>query len=910
MIGQTIGHYEIGDQLGAGGMGEVYRARDTKLGREVAIKMLPEAFAADPERVARLEREARLLASLNHSGIAHLYGFEAATLEDGRRYLFLVMELAEGEDLAARLTRGAIPIDEALAVASQLAAALEEAHDKGIVHRDLKPANVMLTPDGAVKVLDFGLAKAYAEDPRGGPGSDLSQSPTLAQAGTLAGAILGTAGYMSPEQARGKPIDKRADIWAFGVVLFEMLSGSRLFHGETLSDTLAAVLRQEIDWRALPVATPAAVRRLLARCLQRDPKQRLRDIGDARLMLDEAQRGESPGGEMAQQVAAGGATQRKRIGWPGAALLGAALAAGGALGWLAGRPAAIDSPRGARWALAIPDGVTLSTADYPQVALSRDGSTQVVVVVDEKSTPRLLIRRSDDFEARLLPDTERAAAPFLSPDGAWIGFFRDTALFKIPTTGGPPVRLATTSAQARGGTWSSDGFIYYTPDTNVPLSRIPEVGGEPQSATRLDESRGERTHRWPQALPDGRALLFTCDSQASTEYYDDARIEAVRPATGERKVLVEGSSQGWYSPGGHLVFARGGSLYAIAFDPATLETHGSPVPVVQGVATDVGSGAVQFAIAQSGAALWTPGGTTASYQVVWVDRSSSETRTAVPPAPYNELSLSPDGRRLALVGGEGGVSDLWVADLEREGMTRLTFGEYVAAPVWTPDGSRIAYSTRLQGTRVNTWQLAWKPADGSRDAEKLVEGPRGQNPSDFTSDGRFMIYDSLTEDAAARDIWILPLEEPRRPRVLIAGAFMKGEAVLSPDDRWLAYVSDESGRSSVFVRPFPEGEGRWQISTPGGVEPRWSRDGRELFYRDGQVLYRVPIRTAPAFSAGRPEVLFDRTASAGSGVHTYSPSPDGSRFLTFRSSQGAGSLRTLYIDLGFATRLRALAAIG
>lgn len=905
---RTIGHYEISDKLGAGGMGEVYRGRDPKLGREVAIKMLPEAFAADPERIARLEREARLLASLNHTSIAHLYGLESATLENGRTGLFLVMELAEGEDLAARLSRGAIPIEDALAIARQLAAALEEAHEKGIVHRDLKPANVMLGRDGTVKVLDFGLAKAYAEEPVDGASSNLSQSPTLAQTGTMAGAILGTAAYMSPEQARGKPIDKRADIWAFGVVLYEVLTGSKLFSGETLSDTLAAVLRQEVDWRMLPERTPAAVRRLLARCLQRDPKRRLRDIGDARIVVDEALSGEPPVGGMTEQVSAGRPGRRALFGWAGAALLGVALAIGMAGGWLIRRPAVVDAPPGPRWALAIPEGVTLSTAVFPQLALSRDGTLQVVVVVDESSTPHLLIRHSNEFEARILPDTERAGAPFLSPDGTWIAFFRDSALFKIPAVGGPPVRLATTSGQVRGGTWSSDGFIYYTPDTNVSISRIPENGGEPQQVTRLDEARDERTHRWPHALPGGEALLFTCDTQGSTEYYDDARIETVRPATGERTVLVEGSSQGWYSPGGHLIFARGGSLYAIALDPATLETHGSPLPVVQGVATDVSSGAVQFAVAQSGAALWAPGGTRTTSQVGWVDRGRAETIAAVPPAPYNELALSPDGRRLALVGGEGGVSDLWVADLERGGMSRLTFGEYVAGPVWTPDGSRIVYSTRVQGTSVNTWRLAWKPADGSRDAETLVEGPRGQLPTAFTSDGQFLIYDSLTEHAAARNIWVLPLEEPRQPRLLIEDDFMKREAVLSPDDRWLAYVSSEGGRPSVFVRPFPEGEGRWQISTPTGVEPRWSQDGKELFYRDDQTLYRVPVRTDPTFSAGRPEPLFDRAATSGSGIHTYTPSPDGSRFMTFRLPQGAGSLRTLHIDLGFAQRLDTVAA--
>ncbi len=900
--GTRIGHYEIAAPLGAGGMGEVYRARDSKLGRDVAIKVLPEAFAADAERLARLEREARLLASLNHPGIAHLYGFETATVEEGRSGHFLVMELAEGEDLAERLKRGAIPIDEVLLVGKQIAEALEEAHEKGIVHRDLKPANVKLTPEGKVKVLDFGLAKAYSNDAGGGGSSDLSQSPTLAESGTIAGTILGTAGYMSPEQARGRTIDKRADIWAFGVVLYEMLAGARLFQGETVGDTLAAVLRQEVGWSALPESTPASVRRLLARCLERDPRKRLRDVGEARIVIDEALSGGPH-----EAAGASAPRERPRAGWRAAVALGVVLALGVAGAWILRRPAASGAAPAARWALAIPDGLTLSSAEYPQIALSQDGRIQVVVVVDQNSTPRLLVRRSDEFEARLLPESERAMAPFLSPDGAWIGFFRDNALLKIPVAGGPPIRLATTSREIRGGTWSRDGYIYFSPDTNVPLSRLPEGGGEARPVTRLDEARGERTHRWPQALPDGGAVLFTCDTQASTEYYDDARVEAVRPATGERNVLVEGSSQGWYSPGGHLVFARSGALYAVALDARSLEVRGAPVQVVQGVATDVGSGAVQFAAAQSGAAVWSPGGSTASYQVVWVDDSLAETAAPIPPAPYNELALSPDGRRLALVGGQGGISDLWVADLDRGGMTRLTFGEFVANPVWTPDGSRIAYGTRLQGRKGNTWQIVWKPADGSREPEILVEGERGHLPSAFSPDGRILVYDALNAAATSRDIWMIPLAGPRDPRPLVAGAFMKSEAVISPDGRWLAYVSDEAGQAGVFVRPFPGGDGRWQISTPQGVEPQWSRDGRELFYRADSALYRVPIESARSFSAGRPERLFDRVAS-GTRVRTYSPAAHGSRFLTFRSSEGGGSLRTLHLDLGFASRLEALTA--
>ncbi len=911
--GLRIGPYEILAPLGAGGMGEVYRARDTKLGRDVAIKMLPEALAADAERVARLEREARLLATLNHPGIAHLYGFEVARLDGGRPRECLVMELVAGDDLAQRLARGPVPLDDTLEIARQIAEAFEEAHDRGIVHRDLKPANVKVTPEGKVKVLDFGLAKAYAGGPEGDGPPDMTQSPTLAQGGTMVGSLLGTAAYMAPEQVRGRPVDRRVDVWAFGVVVFEMLTGTRLFAGETVSDTLAAVLRHEIPWGTLPKSTPGGLRRLLVRCLERDPKRRLRDMGDARLIVEEIQSGADADPatpkEAGARVPPAGRGGRS---WPIAAAFGAALALGIAAGWGLRRPAPSSSAATERWALAIPDGLTLSTVEFPQLALSEDGRTQVVVVVDKSSTTRLLVKRSDEFEARVLPDSERAVVPFVSPDGAWVGFFRDNGLFKMPLAGGPPIRLASGLGSIRGGTWSRDGHIYFPLDSGSPLFRVSADGGEMSQFTSLDDARDERTHRWPQVLPDGSAVLFTCDTRASTEYYDDARIEAVRPATGERKVLVEGSSQAWYSPSGHLVFARGGSLYAIRFDAEALTVRGSPVQVAQGVATDVGSGAVQFVVARSGTALWTPGGMTASYQVVWVDRNGKETAVPIPPAPYNELALSPDGRRLALNGGPGGVADLWVADLARGVVTHMTTGVHgVQSAVWTPDGARIVYHTSATGRDPKTGSMRDKSfivsraSDGSRDAETLIECQRDCVPDGFTPDGRSLIYELTRPEGSGRDIWILPLGDPRGARPLLSDPYRKRQASFSPDGRWLAYTSNEGGDDNVFVRPFPTGDSRWQISTPSGVEPQWSRDGREIYYRNTAALYRVPVQTRPTFSAGRPERLFDRVAS-GSGSGTYSPSADGSRILTYRSTEGQGSLRTLYLDLGFAARLSSL----
>jgi serine/threonine-protein kinase len=890
--GTRLGPYQVTAQLGEGGMGEVYRATDAALKREVAIKVLPAGFAADPDRLARFEREAQLLAQLSHPNIASIYG-----LHEVEGVPFLAMELVPGETIEQRLQRGKVPLEEVVAIARKLADGLEYAHERGIVHRDLKPANVKLTPEGDVKILDFGLAKAVSGEVAGsGPTSTPTIVPTMTSAGTAVGVILGTAAYMSPEQARGRPVDKRADIWAFGALVYELLSGKRLFDGETVSDTIAAVLTRPIDVEALPQDVPRSLRRLLARCLERDAKLRLRDIGEARIALADTSAADAP-------VAAPVTTARRSPLL--LALVPLALLAGLGVGWW------LHAPRGApshdaRWALAIPEGQTISTVEHLQIAISRDGRQQVLVTLDANAMSHLLLRAEDEFEPRLLPETERAVSPFFSPDGTWIAFFRDMALYKTPVAGGPPTRLAATSGQSRGGTWSRDGFLYFAPDSTAPLQRVREAGGEVENVTTLDAAHGERTHRWPEAVLDGKVVLFTCDDQGSTEYYDDAHIEAVRPATGERKTLIDGASMARYAPSGHLVFARGGALYAVRFDPDTLQTSGTPFPVVQGVATDVSTGASHFALAESGSALWVPGSADQAWREVWIDLAGIEASVAIPPAPYNELALSPDGKRVALAGGAGGISDLWVYDFERDSMARLTVGQYVSHPVWTPDGRHIAFGTKLQGAKAqtNTWQIAWKLADGSADEETLVERERSQLPSSFTPDGRTLVFDGLDQSGARRDIWLLALDGSHEPRLLIGGPSRKYMGMISPDGRWLAYVSNESGQAAVFVRPFPSGEGRWQISTPQGSEPRWSADGKQLFYRADGALRVVPIDTTHGFSAGRPEPLFDRVATGGL-VTTYGVAPDGKRIFTFRSPLGVGTQRTVDLDLGFARRLSA-----
>ncbi len=869
-------------------MGEVHRATDTSLKRDVAIKVLPEAFANDAERLARFEREAQVLAQLHHSNIASIFGFQEHA---GVR--FLALEFVPGETLEQRLERGPFPEDDAVAIAKKIADGLEYAHERGIVHRDLKPANVKITPAGDVKILDFGLAKAITGDvAASGPTSTPTIMPTMTSAGTALGVILGSAAYMSPEQARGRPVDKRADIWAFGAVLYELLTGKRLFDGETVSDTIAAVLTRPLEPQIRDAAVPPPLRRLLSRCLERDPKQRLRDIGEARIALETP-----PATEPSPAAPVPVARSASRL----VALLAVVTAAGAIAGWLLRAPPPAK-PDDARYTLAIPAGYTLVTTGQIQVATSRDGKLQVAVALGPDGVTHIIARTDDAFEPRVLPDTERATGPIISPDGAWIAFFRDGAMVKMPVAGGAPVRLAPVPAQHRGGVWNPDGYIYLADKANGPIVRVSQNGGPFEPVTKLDDARNERTHRWPDMVPDGSAIIYTSDDVASTEYYDDARIEAIRPATGEHKVLIEGSSMARVAPGGHLVFARGGSLYAVRFDPKALTTSGAPTAVAQAVATDVGTGAAAFAVANDGTAIWVPGSAVASFQEVWVDRHGSESGAAIPPAPYNELALSPDGTRVALVGGQGGVADLWVYDFGRGTMIRLTNGAYTSRPMWSPDGARVVYGKRVQGekSKQNTWQIASRVADGSRDEVVVLERPQLLLPSGFTPDGRDLLFDSPRAPNQPTIIWATTIGSNVQPREVLADSGHAECGVVSPDGRWLAYVAGEPGETAIYVRPFPSGEGRWQIAV-SGTEPRWSSDGREMFFRHDGGLYAVGLDTSHGFSPGRADRVCDRVSVSGV-VSTYGVGP-GSRIFTFRSTAAAGGEHTLYFDRGFGRRL-------
>ena len=762
IAGTRLGPFEVVSPLGEGGMGEVYRATDTKLGREVAIKVLPAAFAEDPERLARFEREARLLAALNHPNIAHVYGFETATPEDGPSVHFLAMELVEGEDLSERLKRGPLPLDEALAVARQIVEALEAAHEKGIVHRDLKPANVKVTPEAKVKVLDFGLAKAMDPPSTAASATDLGRSPTMmssptltAAHGTRIGVILGTAAYMSPEQARGQAVDKRADIWAFGVVLLEMLTGKALFTGGTVSDVLASVLTREIDWNALPARTPAGVRRLLALCLERDPRRRLRDIGDARWALSETDVPEDA------TRAAG-----LRPAWTWAALVLAAAAAGIAAWAVATRPAAGPSAPQGHFTVSLPADAPVVTLEVPApnqgpLVVSPDGR-EVVYVAPHGDGTRLYARAMADLTPRALPGTEGARAPFFSPDGKWVGFFADGKLRKAPLAGGTPTTLAD-APDGRGASWGPDGDIVFSPRVTSGLLVVSESGGAPRPLTKLDFAAGDDGHHWPQVLPGHRAALFTVLSW-SRETVD---IGLVDLGTGKRRLVQAGVDYARYVPAtpgaatGHLVFVRNGTLLAAPFDPAGSVPAGPAVTVVESVR------GAQFDISAGGVLSYVPGvGAAPAYSLVTVDRAGRATPVNDQILGYEDLHVSPDGRLVAMTieepGPEGVAAHVWLGDLSRGTLTRFTFEGDSRDPVWAPGGESIVYGSKRG---ESTFGLYRQRLDGRTPAELVWASPTPiwPDPQSFSPDGRIVVF-TTKGTGTSDDIWTLSLDGDRAAR--------------------------------------------------------------------------------------------------------------------------------------------------
>jgi Tol biopolymer transport system component len=889
--GRRLGPYEVTSQIGVGGMGEVYRATDVNLKRAVAIKVLPESVAADAERLARFQREAEVLASLNHPHIAAIYGVERSA-----GTLALVMELVEGPTLADRIAQEPLPIDEALPIARQIAEALEAAHEQGIIHRDLKPANIKVRPDGAVKVLDFGLAKAM--EPAGVAPTSVSLSPTVTTpAMTQAGVILGTAAYMSPEQARGKHVDKRADIWSFGCVLYEMLTGRRVFQGDEVSDILACVLTKDPDWSALPADTPGAIRRLLRRCLVKQSSARLPDIGSARMEIDEARI------ESVSPRSTGAIELRRTRAWRTVAWVIAAAAAQAALViWLLMRAQTGDLSVsrvlvGVEPAERLLSGYLLdaSTGDgrpsRTAMAVSPDGRS-LAFSAEREGRVQLYLRRLDRLEATVLEGTEGASNPFFSPNGQSLAFHADRALKKVSVNGGPVIALCNADL-IYGASWGRSEQIVFA-QQGGGLWQVSATGGASTAVTNLLNESGELSHRLPQFLPDGRTVMFTVTKSAFPSW-DDTLVVAQSLATGERKVLIESAADARYVSTGHLVFLRRGTLMAVPFDPERLEVTGAPVGLVAGVMQaaniqplQIDTGAGQFAVSDSGALIYAAGGPYAQdrWSLVWVDRTGKSETLRVPPGSYHAPRLSPDGRRVAFTSTTGDW-DLWTYDVARGIAVRMPMEGAQSAAIWTPDGARLTFASTMKGPRA----LFMIRPDGTGPLEQLsptnlIEDV-GAFPNSWTPDGRTLAV------GYRRGIWALDRDERAEPRqVVTTTGAISAQADFSPDGRWLAYSTFTlgSGRGQVYVQPYPALDRREQVSTENGSGPAWRQDGRELYYLenasgDGPLRMRVmaaPITTTPNFSADTPRVLFEGPFRADGPFRGFDVTPDGARFLMVR----------------------------
>ena len=893
--GARIGPYEIVGALGAGGMGEVYRARDSKLDRTVAIKILPESVAGDPERLSRFEREAKTLALLNHQNIAHVY--DAGRLRaDGAaaaagEVAFLVMELVDGEDLSAVIARGAMSPADALPIARQLVDALETAHDAGIVHRDLKPANIKVRSDGIVKVHDFGLAKALALDGTGAGAAGVSATMT-SPAMTGLGVILGTASYMSPEQARGRSVDRRADIWAFGAVWFEMLTGRAPFPGDTITDVIAAVVAREPDWKHLPATTPALQRSLIARCLEKDPKQRLRDIGEVRLALaGDASIVDLPAPQPRSRFGS--------LGWAAAGVLLLLLAA--SIFWPRDVQQA-SAPPLIKYDVAPPGKASLRLDSRPALALSPDGRTLVFAATEEGIT-RLYVRYRDDVDARQLPGTEGASDPVFSPDGKSLAFAGPTHLMRMALDG-KPTQVAKLG-DSRGIAWLDDTQIVVSPDAVAPLSIVPANGGPPKALTTLDKSTDDRTHRWPAAVPGGKAVLFTVGKLSSPDNYDDARIDAVIVATGERRRVMEGASFVRVLPAGFLIYAKTGTLFAVPFDIERLATTGPAVAVLQSVSTDTTTGAAHAAFAADGTASYIPGGSsTIDRQLYWVDRTGAPALIPLRPGLYNDVRISPDGNWIAVLVGASGSGDIWIFDTRSTAFTPITFDRTNATPVWSRD-SRSLYYASVKPTGDET-TIVRRLIDGSGQAVELGKVPTRAYLEAIDADAKTAYLTKYEERAAANvDVAALPLNGGS-VTVLAGGPANQYGSAISPDGRWLAYQSDEGSRAEIFVRDLTGAGGRWPVSTTGGEEPHWSADGTEIFYRNDTQFWSAKVTTRPEFRANPPAMLFDGVYNLRSDTGmTYDIDRKTGRFAMLRpSGQTPGARSQVRVMLNWLDSLR------
>jgi len=886
--GARIGPYEVVSLLGAGGMGEVYRATDHTLARDVAIKVLPDAVAADADRLARFRREAQVLAALNHPHIAAIYGFEQS---EGIHAL--VLELVEGSTLADRIAEGAMPVDEVLPIAKQIADALEAAHEQGIIHRDLKPANIKLRTDGTVKVLDFGLAKALDTGIASGASATLSPTLTSPAVMTGMGVMLGTAAYMSPEQAKGRAVDKRSDIWAFGCVLYEMLTGTRPFEAEDIAETLAYVLTKEPDWSKLPAQLPPAVSAVLRRCVIKDRRQRIGDIAAVQFAFSEPAIVSSS--ERAATAATPAPSRWRRLATY-AAVLAMGVAATSIAAWAVVRMNA-KAPKLLRFTIVPPANQPLmlmspgggGTPLDRAIAITPDGSRLVYRVGDNPQNYQLVVRPLDQLDAHPLAGVGAVREPVLSPDGQWIAFFSMGEVRKVSINGGPSIVLCRVTANPRGLTWGDDDTVYFATTGPDGLYSVPSGGGTAKLIAKADSTRNEAGVLFPSALPGGRGLLVTLTATTTLGQGDTGQILFVDPRTGERKVLVRGGSHAQYVGSGHIVYAAAGSLRAVPFDLARLEVTGDPVPVVEGVST-APTGEAQYAVARNGTLIYVPGTTNTvagpQFSLVWVNRQGREEPIGAPPRAYIYPRISPDGSRLALDIRDQ-ENDIWIWDLKRQTMSRLTFDPGLdRAPVWTPDGQRVIFSSQ-RGGLASGGNIFWQAADGTGTVERLTTSDHAQFTTSVSPDGTRLVFRD-DDPKSRRDISMATLDGKGTTESLLRTPFDEENGEVSPDGRWLAYQSNESGQSQVYVRPFPKVDaGRWQISTMGGSRPAWARNSRELFYLDGNnQMMAVPVQTSPAFSAGNPTRVFETHYLTPNNGRTYDVAADGQRFLMIKGIEG------------------------
>ncbi len=889
--GTRLGHYEILAPLGAGGMGEVYRASDSQLGRDVALKVLPATFLRDSERMVRFQREAQVLASLDHSNIGHIYGIVEA--EDSRG---LVLALIEGPTLADRIEAGPLPLDEVVAISKQIIEALEYAHDRGVVHRDLKPANVKITSEGVVKVLDFGLAKVLEDEPTE---SSLMNSPTLTVGHTRAGVILGTAAYMSPEQAVGRPVDRRSDIFSFGAVLYEMLTGQRAFSGATTPDVLEAVVKNDPDWSKLPAGTPAYLRRLLERTLAKDRKQRLQAIGEARIALENLHT-EEPASAADDRL---GAVGRRKI----FTVASVALVAGAAIATLflgafayTRHLLVVSSPPITRLLMGLQPAESISGGQETD-SLARPTRTALAWSPDRRSlvfggaragAEQLYVRRLDQLQATPLAGTEGAVGPFFSPDGQWVGFWADGNLKKVSTSGGPAVTICRAPLIA-GATWADGDVIFFDESTfeRSGISRVAAGGGRPESVVMPDASKGEFSYHLPHALPGGKALLFTVTHEL--QRFEDAQIVVRSLATGQQTLLTEGADARYVSTG-HIIFARHGALLAAPFDLAKLRLTGGAVGVVDDVMQAIyakyaylETGAAQFDVSPTGSLAYAPGGVFAEEprSLVWVDRTGAVTPLSLPSRVYWGPRLAPDGQRVAFY-TRGSDQRVWIADLRNGTSTAVTERGNPSFIIWTPDGVHVTF---VDGNPRN---LFWRRADGGGEPERLTTSPNLQMPSSWSPDGKVLAFVEM-DPTSGEHIWLLPVGEVKTPpRPWLNTRFNESQPDWSPDGRWIAYTSNESGRSEVYVQAYPGPGARYTVSRDGGSSPAWSHDGHELFYigpgPDEKVtMMAATIITTPSFSIGTPRKLFQGTFTVSSGSRSYDVTADGRRFIMVQPSQQA-----------------------